>query len=106
MEIFTYRLFWAAYGLSALFAILAGLIPPKRGRLLRVLLILLSVFSASQFYLFRFVSWLFDLSRAPLLPLVWLCEILAPAACCFVIAPLLRCRFTQSVSHAFHLTNR
>jgi hypothetical protein len=98
MEIFTYPLFWTAYGLSALFATLAGLIPPRWGRLVQVLVILLSVLSASLFYLYRFVSWLFDLGREPLMPLVWLFEIVLPAACFFVIARLLRWRFTQSVA--------
>ena len=95
--------FWATYGVSAAFAVLAALVPRDRrwSVALVVVLLLLAVVAAAQYFLFRFVSWCFDYPflhhtvATTLLPLRRCAAVVIPVALCFGIARFARSYFAQ-----------
>jgi type IV secretory pathway VirB2 component (pilin) len=99
----TNSFFGVTYGVSAVFAALAALVPRNRRWSvgLVVVLLLLAVMTAAQYFLFRFVSWCFDYPFSPhtiattLLPLRWCAAVVIPVALCFGAARFARTLFAQ-----------
>ena len=103
MVTLTNPVFWATYSTAAVLAVLAGSMRARHwwSRLLRLLLLLLSIVSAALYFMPELVSWLFEYPTSPhtaalaLLPVRWALAVMIPLTLCFALGYFARSYFIR-----------